>query len=407
MAKKNNPLIEDNYQEELLDLTQIQAEAKRCLNCKAPRCSLMCPMQCEPHRFIALLNSGNIEEAAKFVYEKNLLSYICGHICPSEKYCEKNCLRGRIDRVVKVREIHRYLASLNRRDEEEFQPLNNKHALIIGGGPVGLVMAHKLAKRGLKSTILEKSLYLGGALRQQIPAFRLPSSVIEHDLNPLLNERIEVKLNTTFGKDITYEDIKDKYDAIIFTTGLDKARTYDFMKNHPKVVLAHDFLKMCRHELDVDTYDKIVVIGGSDTAMDCLASAKSIAKEVVGVYRREKERLRANKESLEMGFKAADDFIFNRTPLRFDEAGNMVFKNYYGDEEETIPTSLYVLAIGVLIDDSYLKNFFEIVEGIIKGKKMPNVFYAGDISSPDKTLVSALSTVEEVVKEIFEYLKLD
>ncbi len=407
MAKKNNPLIEDNYQEELLDLTQIQAEAKRCLNCKAPRCSLMCPMQCEPHRFIALLNSGNIEEAAKFVYEKNLLSYICGHICPSEKYCEKNCLRGRIDRVVKVREIHRYLASLNRRDEEEFQPLNNKHALIIGGGPVGLVMAHKLAKRGLKSTILEKSLYLGGALRQQIPAFRLPSSVIEHDLNPLLNERIEVKLNTTFGKDVTYEDIKDKYYATIFTTGLDKARTYNFMKNHPKVVLAHDFLKMCRHELDVDTYDKIVVIGGSDTAMDCLASAKSIAKEVVGVYRREKERLRANKESLEMGFKAVDDFIFNRTPLRFDEVGNMVFKNYYGEEEETIPASLYVLAIGVLIDDSYLKNFFEIVEGIIKGKKMPNVFYAGDISSPDKTLVSALSTVEEVVKEIFEYLKLD
>lgn len=407
MAKKNNPLIEDNYQEELLDLTQIQAEAKRCLNCKAPRCSLMCPMQCEPHRFIALLNSGNIEEAAKFVYEKNLLSYICGHICPSEKYCEKNCLRGRIDRVVKVREIHRYLASLNRRDEEEFQPLNNKHALIIGGGPVGLVIANKLAKRGLKSTILEKSSYLGGALRQQIPAFRLPSSVIDHDLNPLLNERIEIKLKMTFGKDVTYDDVKDKYDAIIFTTGLDKPRTYDFMLDHPKVILAQDFLRMCRHEREITTYDKIAVIGGSDTAMDCLACAKKIAKEVVGVYRREKERLRANKESLEMGFKAADDFIFNRTPLRFDEAGNMVFKNYYGEEEETIPASLYVLAIGVLIEDSYLKDFFEIEDGVIKNKKIPNAFYAGDMSSSDKTLVSALSTVDNVIANLLNYLSLD
>lgn len=407
MAKINNPIEENNFKEELLELSKIQEEAKRCLNCKAPRCSLMCPMDCEPHRFIALLNKGDVEEAAKFVYTKNPLSYICGYICPSERYCEKNCLRGRIDSVIKVREIHRYLASLNRRDEEEFQPLKNKSILIVGGGPIGLIIANKMAKHGLKSTILEKSSYLGGALRQQIPAFRLPTSVIDHDLNPLLNERIEVKFNKTFGKDVNFEDIKDKYDAIIFTTGLDKPRTYDFMLDHPKIILAHDFLKMCRHDLEIETYDKIVVIGGSDTAMDCLASAKKIAKEVVGVYRREKERLRANKESLEMGFKAADDFIFNRTPLRFDEVGNMVFKNYYGEDEETIPASLYVLAIGVLIEDSYLKDFFEIEEDSIKCKKIANAFYAGDMSSSDKTLVSALSTVEGVVDEVLNYLNLD
>ncbi len=407
MAKINNPIEENNFKEELLELSKIQEEAKRCLNCKAPRCSLMCPMDCEPHRFIALLNKGDVEEAAKFVYTKNPLSYICGYICPSERYCEKNCLRGRIDSVIKVREIHRFLGSLNSRFEEEFKPLKNKSILIVGGGPIGLIIANKMAKHGLKSTILEKSSYLGGALRNQIPAFRLPASVIDHDLNPLLNERIEIKLKMTFGKDATYDDVKDKYDAIIFTTGLDKPRTYDFMLDHPKVILAQDFLRMCRHDLEIETYDKIVVIGGSDTAMDCLASAKKIAKEVVGVYRREKERLRANKESLEMGFKAADDFIFNRTPLRFDEVGNMVFKNYYGEDEETIPASLYVLAIGVLIDDSYLKDFFEFEEDSIKCKKIPNAFYAGDMSSSDKTLVSALSTVEEVVKEIFEYLKLD
>ena len=413
MTKIANPIYEDvRYNKiELFNTDEIKLEAKRCLGCKNHPCSLACPIQNEPHHFIDLIKKDKEEEGAKFVYDKNAFSSICGMICPSSKYCEASCLRGKIDKPIEIRKLHLYLANLNdrkdRKNKPELKPLVGKNVAIIGGGPVGVYIAHKLSIDGVNAEIFESLPYLGGALKEQIPTFRLDKNTIKKDFDYLLNNRIKVHLNMSFGKDIKFNELKAKYDAIVFAIGMHEARIYDFMKGHPKVILAQDFLRKMRHDEIVDAYERIVVIGGSDVAMDCIASAKYVAKEVYGVYRREKERLRANEEEKRLAFQVVDKYIFNRTPLRFDEFNNMVFKDYYGDEEDTIPADLYILAIGTMNDEKALENIFDFKDNNIVSKCDDKVFYAGDMDAKDKTLVSALQSANVCLKNLYHFLRID
>lgn len=313
-------------------------EAKRCLNCKHKPCVEGCPVNIHIPDFIAKVAEGDFAGAYEIISLTSSLPAICGRVCPQETQCESKCVRGIKGEPVAIGRLERFVADYMREQGEAplAAPQRNGHKVaIVGGGPAGLTAAGDLAKLGYQVTVFEALHVAGGVLMYGIPEFRLPKSIVQHEISKLSNLGVEFVTNYIVGRSGTIEDLEsDGYEAIFVGSGAGLPNFMNMPGEELKgVYSANEFLTrfnlMKAYKDDSDTPiqhpRKTVVVGGGNVAMDAARCARRLGSEVHVVYRRSLEELPARKEEVEHAMEEGIIFDLLNTPVAVhpDENGNV------------------------------------------------------------------------------------
>ena len=306
-----------NFDEVALGYTEEMAidEAKRCLNCKNPKCVNGCPVNVHIPEFIAKVAEGKFDEAFGVITSTNSLPAICGRVCPQENQCEGQCIRGIKGEPVGIGRLERFVADYHNahghKDGAPAQPEKNGHRVaVVGSGPAGLTCAGDLARKGYDVTVFEALHLAGGVLVYGIPEFRLPKAIVQKEVSRLEYFGVKVMTDTVVGRTITVDELMDEmgFEAVFIGSG---AGLPMFMNipgvNYKGVLSANEFLTrinlMKAYKPDSDTPiihpKKVAVVGGGNVAMDAARCAKRLGAEVYIVYRRGMEELPARREEVE------------------------------------------------------------------------------------------------------------
>lgn len=277
-------------------------------------CVTACPMHTDAMGYVRLIRDGKLEESLLLIREKLFLPGVLGRICSHP--CETNCRRN-IDynQPIAIASLKRYAA--DKVDNERLwdcsvKPSTGKKVAIIGAGPAGAEASIHLAREGHSVTIFEKLPVVGGMMRVGIPSYRLPRNIIDFEYKYLEKLGVEIKLNTTIGKDISFDKLKQDFDAIIVANGASKGSLPQVKGiNSTGVITAVDFLKeVSLTNKSTKIGKNIVVVGGGDVAMDCARSAIRLGVDSVNlVYRRTIEEMPSSLEEIE--HTQEEDITFN------------------------------------------------------------------------------------------------
>ncbi|CAK8742388.1 Glutamate synthase [NADPH] small chain [Sodalis praecaptivus] len=288
--------------------SQSKAQADRCLSCGNPYCEWKCPVHNYIPNWLKLANEGHIIEAAELSHQTNSLPEVCGRVCPQDRLCEGSCTLNDEFGAVTIGNIERYIN--DKAIEMGWKPSvanvvpTGKRVAIVGAGPAGLACADVLARNGVQAVVFDRHPEIGGLLTFGIPAFKLEKEVMIKRREIFSDMGIEFRLNTEIGKDVQLSDLLGEYDAVFLGVG-----TYQSMRggldneDAPGVYDALPFLVANTRELMgfgnpaeapyVNMSGKrVVVLGGGDTAMDCVrTSIRHGASRVVCAYRRDEENM--------------------------------------------------------------------------------------------------------------------
>lgn len=296
--------------------------AEHCLNCKIKPCSNKgCPLSNDIPTFIKYVKDGDIKKAYEVLTNTTMLGTICGRICPHEKQCKGNCVRGIKEEPVNIGELEAYVfdeAIKSGYDKEitRSEELKGKKIAVIGSGPSGLMCAGFLARAGANVTIYEKYNELGGILRHGIPGFRLDSKIVDKTINSILKLGIDVKLNKELGKHIILDELKKSYDAIFIGIGANIPAKMNIAGEELDGVFGGNTL-LETGEHPKYHGKKVAVIGGGNVAMDCARTIKRMgAKEVYVIYRRAEKQMPAEKKEIEDAKKEGIEFLFQNNIVR-------------------------------------------------------------------------------------------
>ena len=266
------------------------------------------------------------QEAWRLLTETNPLPAACGRVCPHP--CEEACNRGELEGSVGINGVERYLGDralaekwpLPRKSEEK----RAEKIAIIGAGPAGLSCAYQLARRGYPVTIFEAFSKAGGMLRYGIPAYRLPRAILDAEIQRIVGMGCELRLNCAVGKDVKYDDLKKEYKAIFVGIGAHKGRLLGVEgEDAPNVMSGQEFLNRVNSGEPPAIGDKVLVVGGGDTAIDAARVSKRLgAKEVAIVYRRTIEEMPAIKEEVEEAKQEGIRLEFLAAPVAFHKNGD-------------------------------------------------------------------------------------
>ena len=324
MSLKKNPMPSQepdvrnkNFDEVALGYTEEMAidEAKRCLNCKNPKCVNGCPVNVHIPEFIAKVAEGKFDEAFGVITSTNSLPAICGRVCPQENQCEGQCIRGIKGEPVGIGRLERFVADYHNAHGHQggapAVPESNGHKVaVVGSGPAGLTCAGDLARKGYDVTVFEALHQVGGVLVYGIPEFRLPKAIVAKEVARLEHFGVKIMTDTVVGRTITVDELMDEmgFEAVFIGSG---AGLPMFMNipgvNYKGVLSANEFLTrinlMKAYLPDSDTPlihpKKVAVVGGGNVAMDAARCAKRLGAEVYVVYRRGMEELPARREEVE------------------------------------------------------------------------------------------------------------
>lgn len=396
-------------------------EAKRCLNCKVPQCRAKCPISTDIPGFIQKFLNGDIKEAGKDLFDNNPLSVICSIVCPHEEQCEGGCILGKKGRPVKIGSIENYVSDyyLNVNPNYNIEPKPGRVA-IVGSGPAGLAAAFILAKKGYNITLFESQEKIGGFLRYGIPEFRLPNRVLDTFSEKLQNLGVKIRPNTLIGPIITIDMLfRDDYDAVFVATGVWQPNSLNVKgESLGHVHYAIAYLK----NPDVFSLgEKVVVIGGGNTAMDVARTAiRKGSKNVTILYRRREDNLPATNSEIEIARIDGVKFEFLVSPVEIMEnkikcIRNEIVENRVHHQEGT---EFFVDADSVIIAVSQgpKRNIVSSTTGIELNDKgllitddqgrttRPGVFAAGDVVTGAKTVVKAVHYTKGVCNAIEEYI---
>ena len=310
----------------LYDEATAREQASRCIQCPNPSCVMGCPL-CNPiPQWMLLTAEGRFLEAAAVLGSVTNMAEICTRVCPSEWLCEGACLFESISESVSIQAIEQFLmeyALAHGQVSAATAPPNGLKVAVVGSGPGCLACAEELAKKGYAVTIFDSALVPGGLLVNGVPAFKLDQSIVQRRIDLLKKRGVVFRLGVQIGEDITLGQLREGFDAVYLGWDSRKARPLEVPgANLPGVVQALPFIlqKMTPVKLDLPPMDvtgqRVVVLGGGDTAMDCLRTAiRYGAREVLCVYRRDQADLPCAFEEYRNAVEEGTHFMFRAAPV--------------------------------------------------------------------------------------------
>jgi len=402
-----------------------------------PPCRKACPAEVNIQAYIALASQGRFKEALEVIRKYIPLPAICGRVCFSP--CEEECTRKDVDEALSIRALKRLIADYEVERETGVKPKQipkrqGEKVAIIGSGPAGIAAAYELIKLGYPVTVFEKASKPGGMLRECLPEYRLPKSVLDIEIQYLVDLGVEIKTNMTLGKEITIDGLFNQgYSAVFLGMGAQKSQSLNVEgENLHGVLHSLEFLKEANYGEKVELGSKVAVIGGGNVAMDAARTAKRLgADEVTIIYRRSEEEMPAHRREIEEAKLEGIKFLFLAAPKRFvGEDGRVTsiecVKMSLGPPDETgrmrpipmegsdfmFPVDTVILAIGETPDISFLPKEVEVtrrntiaVDPTTLETKMLGVFAGGDVVTGPSSVIEAIAAGKRAAISIDRYLR--
>ncbi|MGB0723211.1 MAG: FAD-dependent oxidoreductase [Gammaproteobacteria bacterium] len=425
-------------------------QADRCLACGNPYCEWKCPVHNYIPNWLKLVAEGNLFEAAELSHRTNSLPEICGRVCPQDRLCEGACTLEDGFGAVTIGNVEKYITDTAleqgwRPDMSAVQD-TGKRVAIVGAGPAGLGCADVLARHGVKAVVYDRYPEVGGLLTFGIPPFKLEKEVVQRRREVLEGMGVEFVLNTDIGTDIPFETVIDEYDAVFLGMG-----TYSYMKGGfpgedlPGVYEALPFLIANINEvMGFDNPNgavsvagqRVVVLGGGDTAMDCnRTSIRQGAASVTCAYRRDEANMPGSRREVANAKEEGVEFLWNRQPVEIVGDGRVegvrVVTTQLGDadergrrrpepipgSEEIIPADAVLIAFGFRPSPPDWLGRFDIAleswGGVTAPEKgefpfqttNPRVFAGGDMVRGSDLVVTAVWEGRQAAEGILDYLE--
>ncbi|MGI9288297.1 MAG: FAD-dependent oxidoreductase [Pseudomonadales bacterium] len=430
---------------------QVKSQAHRCIACGNPYCEWKCPVHNYIPNWLKLISEGNILEAVELCHQTNTLPEVCGRVCPQDRLCEGACTLNNEFGAVTIGSAEKYITdtafAMGWRPDLSGVEATGKRVAIIGAGPAGLGCADILTRAGVKAVIFDRYPEIGGLLTFGIPAFKLEKKVMQLRREIFEDMGMEFRLNTEVGTDISMQELYEEYDAVFLGMG-----TYTSMKggfsgeNLPGVYDALPYLisNINRHlgfeKTEQDFVDlrgqRVVVLGGGDTAMDCNRTAlRQGAASVQCAYRRDQENMPGSRREVSNSQQEGVEFLFNRQPVEIigdehvtgvklvhtrlgepDENGRRVPETVPGSEE-ILDADAVIIAFGFRPSPADWFTDFEI--NVDNGGRVlapengahpfqtsnPMVFAGGDMVRGSDLVVTAIWEGREAAKAMLDYLE--
>ena len=395
-------------------------------------CVALCPAHVDIPGYIALVGEGRYADAVRLIRKDNPFPTTCGFIC--EHPCELRCRRNMVDDSVNIRGLKRVAADFAGEVEPpKCAPSTGKKIAVLGGGPGGLSAAYYLQLMGHQTTVYEMLPKLGGMLRYGIPNYRLPKERLEDDVNAILKTGVQVEYGKKIGQDITIQDLREQYDAVLITIGASTDKKLGLEGEDAEGVMsAVQFLRNIGKNIITDLAGKeVAVIGGGNVSMDAVRTAKRLgAKKVSMVYRRRMADMTALPGEINGAVAEGIELQTLKAPAAIDVDENNHVKGIYvtpqmvstikngrasvrptGEDDIYIPCDVLVVAIGQNIETAHFEaagipvsrgKILTTSTGAVED--MPDVYAGGDCSSGPATVIKAIAAAKVVAANIDEYL---
>lgn len=439
-----------NFEEVNLGLSSAQAlaEARRCLQCKNRACVAGCPVGVSIPEFIDALASDDLPRAAQILRGDNALPAVCGRVCPQESQCEALCVRGIKGESVAIGYLERYVAdwAMHHPDRLLRDPApaaTGKSVAVVGCGPAGLTAAGELARQGHGVTIFEALHDTGGVLRYGIPEFRLPKEIIDREVDLLSRLGVAIECNVIIGKTLTISELRHDFDAVFIANGAGLPTMLNIPGENLKgVYAANEFLtrvnlmeagRRADSSTPIIQKREVAVIGGGNTAMDCVRTARRLgAERAMIVYRRGEAEMPARVEEIKHAKEEGVEFVMLTAPTAIvgtedgwvsalrcrrmelgqpDASGRRRPQVIEGSDFE-LPAGVVINAVGTSANplltatapDLALNKWGNILINEAGETSIDGVFAGGDIVRGGATVILAMGDGKSAAAAINDYL---
>lgn len=401
-------------------------------DCIGP-CSLNCPAGTDCQGYVKLISQGRFHDAVALIKEKLPLPASIGRVCPHP--CESACRRQMVEDSISIAYLKAFAADEDMKENTftpEIAPETGKKVAVIGGGPAGLTCAYFLRIKGHGVTVFDAMPHMGGMLRYGIPEYRLPKKVVEKEVQQIASLGVEMKNNIKIGKDISFEDLKKEYDAVIVAIGAWNSLSMRCEgENLDGVLGGIDFLREVNEGKRPDIGNKVAVVGGGNTAMDACRTARRLgAEDVYVIYRRTRDEMPAEKIEIDEAEEEGVTFKFLTNPAEFlgsngkvtdiklqvmelgepDSSGRRSPVPVEG-KFEILPVDTVIMAIGQKVNTSGFEEIELNKKGIISADErtfrtsLEGVFAVGDATNRGASIaIEAIGEAEKASKVIDRYL---
>ena len=417
-----------------LNEEQALTEAKRCLDCANPGCMEGCPVGIDIPRFIKHIEKGEFLEAARTLKETSALPAVCGRVCPQEKQCESKCIHLKMgEKPVAIGYLERFAADFERESGQisvpEIKEKNGIKVAVVGSGPAGLSFAGDMAKMGYDVTVFEALHEIGGVLKYGIPEFRLPNKIVDVEIDNLAKMGVKFEKDCIIGKTLSVEQLEqDGYKGVFVASG---AGLPNFMnipgENSINILSSNEYLTRVNlmdaaseeSDTPVPFGKRVAVIGGGNTAMDSVRTARRLgAERAIIVYRRSEAEMPARIEEVKHAKEEGVEFMTLHNPIEYiaDEQGKVkqvvLQKMELGEPDasgrrspvpipgatETIDIDLAIVSVGVSPNPIVPHS----IPGLELGRKgtiavneqmqssIPTIYAGGDIVRGGATVILAM-----------------